>query len=117
MTDRRRYGVIEVHRVNSETFPLLIANRLWSEVEWSRSRRACCIQDAACHCLTHVEHIHATDRDPQGAIRLAKRMIVSGEMPSPEQANTDGGACDLHHKTDEGRTGAFAPLRKFCERF
>jgi hypothetical protein len=86
MIDRRRYGVVEVHRVNAETYHLTIGGRLWSEVEWSRSRRAWCIQDAAGHCLTHVEHIHATDRDPQEAIRLAKRMIVDGRMPSPEQA-------------------------------
>ena len=86
MTDRRRYGVIEVHRINDSTYHLTIADRLWSELEWSRSRRAWCIQDAAGHCLTHVESIHGQDRDPQAAIRLAKRMIVDGRMPSPEQA-------------------------------
>src|SRR5215469_15865326 len=59
---------------------------MWSEVEWSRSRGAWCIQDSAGHCLTHVEHIVGQDRDPQAAIRLAKRMIVDGRMPSPEQA-------------------------------
>jgi hypothetical protein len=32
-TDRRRYGVIEVRRINAETYHLTIANRLWSEVE------------------------------------------------------------------------------------
>jgi hypothetical protein len=85
-TDRRRYGVIEVHRVNAETYHLIIGGRMWSEVEWSRSRQAWCIQDAAGHCLTHVEHIVGQDRDPQAAIRLAQKMIVSGEMPSPEQA-------------------------------
>ena len=111
MKDRHRYGVIEVRCICSspETYHLTIGGRMWSEVEWSRSRQAWCIQDAAGHCLTHVEHIVGQNRDPQAAIRLAKRMIVSGEMPSPEQANTDGGACDLHHKTAAARTGAFAP--------
>jgi hypothetical protein len=85
-TDRRRYGVIEVRRVNAETYHLTIGGRLWSEVEWSRSRRALCVQDAAGHCLTHVEHIVGQDRDPQAAIALAKRMIVDGNMPSPEVA-------------------------------
>jgi|SRR6516164_3174134 hypothetical protein len=86
MIDRRRYGVIEVRRINAETYHLTIGDRLWSEVEWSRSRRAWCIQDAAGHCLTHVEHIVGQDRDPQAAIRLAKKMIVDGSMPSPEVA-------------------------------
>jgi hypothetical protein len=86
MTDRRRYGVIEVRRINAETYHLTIRGRLWSEVEWSRSRKAWCVQDAAGHCLTHVEHIVGQDRDPQAAIRLAKRMIVDGRMPTPEEA-------------------------------
>jgi hypothetical protein len=86
MTDRRRYGVIEVRRINAETYHLTIGGRMWSEVEWSRSRRAWCVQDAAGHCLMHVEHIVGQDRDPQAAIRLAKRMIVDGRMPAPEEA-------------------------------
>src|SRR5215467_9939976 len=84
--DRRRYGVIEVGRINAETYHLTIGGRMWSEVEWSRSRQAWCIQDAAGHCLTHVEHIVGQDRDVQTAIRLAKRMIVDGRMPTPEEA-------------------------------
>jgi hypothetical protein len=87
MKDKRRYGVIEVRRANAETYHLTIGGRLWSEVEWSRSRKAWCVQDAAGHCLTHVEHIVGQDRDPQAAIALAKRMIVDGRMPSPEEAH------------------------------
>ena len=86
MTDKRRYGVIELQQINAETYHLIIAGEMWSEVEWSRSRQAWCIQDAAGRCLTHVEHIVGQDRDVQTAIRLAKRMIISGEMPSPEEA-------------------------------
>jgi hypothetical protein len=86
MTDRRRYGVIEVRRINAKTYHLTIAGRLWAEVEWSPPRRAWCVQDAAGHCLMHVEHIVGQDRDPQAAIRLAKRMIVDGRMPTPEEA-------------------------------
>ena len=86
MTDKRRFGVIEVRRINAETFHLTIGGRLWSEVEWSPERRAWCVQDACGFCLTHVESIHGQDRDPQAAIRLAKRMIVDGSMPSPEEA-------------------------------
>jgi hypothetical protein len=86
MKDRRRYGVIEVRRINDRTYHLTIGGRMWSEVEWSPKRRAWCIQDAAGHCLTHVESIVGQDRDPQEAIRLAKRMIIDGRMPSPEQA-------------------------------
>jgi hypothetical protein len=86
MTDRRRYGVIEVRHLGTGAYHLTIAGQLWSEVEWSASRQAWCIQDAAGHCLTHVGHIVGQDRDPQTAIRLAKRMIVDGRMPSPEEA-------------------------------
>jgi hypothetical protein len=86
MTDRRRYGVIEVRRTNAETYHLTIGGQLWSEVEWSRSRRVWCIQDAAGHCLTHVEHIVGQNADVQTAIRLAKRMIIDGSMPTPEEA-------------------------------
>ena len=86
-TDKRRYGVIEVRRINAETHWLEINGVMWAEVEWSPKRRAWCVQDAAGQCLTHVEHIVGQDRDAGAAIRLAKRMIVSGEMPSPEAAH------------------------------
>ena len=85
--DTRRFGVIEVRRINAETYWLEINGMMWAEVEWSPKRRAWCVQDAAGQCLTHVEHIVGQDRDPDAAIRLAKRMIVSGEMPSPEEAH------------------------------
>jgi hypothetical protein len=87
MTDKRRYGVIEVQRINADTYHLTINTALWSEVEWSASRQAWCIQDAAGQCLTHTEHIVGTDRDVQTAIRLAKRMIIDGRMPTPEEAH------------------------------
>jgi hypothetical protein len=87
MTDRRRYGVIETRRINADTYHLTINGELWSEVEWSRSRQVWCVQDAAGQCLTHVESIVGQDKDPQSAIRLAKRMIVDGRMPTPEQAH------------------------------
>jgi hypothetical protein len=86
MKDKRRYGVIEVRRVNDITYHLTIGGRLWAEVEWSSKRRMWCVQDACGFCLTHVESIVGQDRDPQAAIRLAKKMIVDGSMPSPEQA-------------------------------
>ena len=53
----------------------------------SPKRRAWCVQDAAGECLSHVAHIVGQDRDPQAAIRLAKRMIVDGSMPTPEEAH------------------------------
>jgi hypothetical protein len=86
MTDRRRYGVIEVRPSGLNCYHLTINGELWSEVEWSRSRKVWCVQDAAGQCLTHVEHIVGQDRDLQAAIRLAKRMIVDGSMPTPEEA-------------------------------
>ena len=35
MTDQRRYGVIEVRRINADTYHLTINGEMWSEVEWS----------------------------------------------------------------------------------
>jgi hypothetical protein len=83
--DKRRYGMIEVRRINAETYWLEINGQMWSEVEWSPSRRAWCVQNAAGQCLTHVEHIVGQDRDPQAGIRLAKKMIVDSRMPTPEE--------------------------------
>jgi hypothetical protein len=85
-TDRRRYGVVEVRRINASTYHLTIDGQMWSEVEWSPSRQRWCIQDAAGHCLAHEDHVVGQDKDPQAAIRRAKRMIVDGRMPSPEDA-------------------------------
>ena len=91
-----RQLTIIVDRRNADTYHLTIDGELWSEVEWSQSRKAWCIQDAAGHCLTHVEHIVGQDREMQTAIRLAKRMIVDGRMPTPEEAlaslESSGGA-------------------------
>ena len=87
-TDKRRFGVIEVWRRNAETYHLMIHGQMWSEVEWSHDRQAWCVQDAAGHCLAHVEHIVGENRDVETAIRLAKRMIVDGSMPTPEEAAT-----------------------------
>jgi hypothetical protein len=85
-TDRRRWGVIEVRQVNAKTFHLTINGQLWSEVEWSPSRRTWCVQDAAGHCLAHCEHIVGTNIDQRAAVALAKAMIRGGRMPTPEEA-------------------------------
>lgn len=98
--DRRRYGVIEVHRRNAKTYDLMIDGQLWSEVEWSSSRQAWCIQDAAGQCLTHVEHIVGQNIDVETAIRLAKRMIIDGRMPTPEEA-----ARQLRDRQERGHLG------------
>ncbi len=112
MTDHRRYGVIEVRRRNADTFHLTINGELWSEVEWSASRQAWCIQDAAGHCLAHVEHIVGQNRDVTAAIRLAKRMIVSGEMPAPEVAQQQ-----LQERLRRNQLGEpWEPLQDIAER-
>jgi hypothetical protein len=103
--DLRRYGVIEVRQINAETYHLTINGDLWSEVEWSASRQAWCIQDCCGHCLLHVEHIVGQDRDVQTAIRLAKRMIVNGRMPTPEEARQQ-----LKQKHEPERLGEPMPI-------
>ena len=100
MTDRRRYRVVETRRINANTYHLTIDGVLWSAVEWSPSRRAWCIQDACGFCLTHVESVVGQDRDVQMAIRLARRMIVDGRMPTPEQA-----AARLRARESDGKLG------------
>src|SRR5262245_38235156 len=84
--DRRRFGVIEVRPHRAGCYYLTIGGELWSEVEWSQNRKAWCVQDAAGRCLLHVEHVIGQDQDAQTAIRLAKRMILDGRMPTPEEA-------------------------------
>jgi len=58
----------------------------WGAVEWSPTRRRWCIEDAAGACLAHCEHIHGEHVDQQTAVALAKRMILDGRMPTPEEA-------------------------------
>ena len=107
MTDRRRFGIIEVRRLNADTYHLTIDGEMWSEVEWSPSRQRWCIQDAAGQCLTHTEHIVGQDRDAQTAIRLAKRMIVDGSMPAPEEAHRQ-----LRQRLERDRLGEpWVPLK------
>jgi len=86
--DPRRYHVVTSHYRPGppSVYRLVIDGQVWSEVEWSPSRRPWCIQDAAGHCLAPVEHIHAEDADAETAVRLAKRMIRDGRLPTPEQA-------------------------------
>jgi hypothetical protein len=107
MTDRRRFGVIECRRINDRTYHLTINGTLWSEVEWSPGRQRWCIQDAAGQCLTHAESIVGQNPDPQQASRIAKRMIVSGEMPTPEEARRrrETNECSIPHSS-KGRRRA-----------
>jgi hypothetical protein len=87
--DRRRYGVIETRfrKVGKmSVYNLTINGKLWACVEWSPSRRAWCIQDASGRCLAHCDAIHGQDVDAQTALALARRMIVDGRMPTPEDA-------------------------------
>jgi hypothetical protein len=89
MADRRRYGVIETRfRRHGEVacYWLTIDGEVWACVEWSPSRRRWCIQDASGRCLAHCDAIHGQDVDAATAVRLAKRMIVDGRMPTPEEA-------------------------------
>jgi hypothetical protein len=84
--DKRRVWPIAVEQVNNATFHLKIGGVMWSEVEWSPERRSWCIQDSQGRCLLHCEHIVGQDIDQRTAIAEAKRMIVDGRMPSPEEA-------------------------------
>ena len=65
---------------------ITIDGTLWGEVEWSKTRKAWCIQDAQGRCLSHTDHIHASEADKEAAIALAKAMIRDGRMPDPRTA-------------------------------
>jgi hypothetical protein len=86
--DPRRWGVIETRfRPGPPAiYQLTIAGELWAAVEWSATRGAWCIEDAAGHCLAHCEHIHGQDIDRPTALALAKAMIRDGRVPTPEEA-------------------------------
>jgi hypothetical protein len=89
MPDRRRYCIIETRfRRHGEVacYWLAIGGETWACVEWSPSRHRWCIQDASGRCLAHCDAIHGQDIDAETAVRLAKRMIVDGRMPAPEEA-------------------------------
>jgi hypothetical protein len=62
MTDKRRYGIIEVRCVRRNIYYPMVNGQLWSEVEWSPSRRTWCIQDACGHCLAQASHACWGDR-------------------------------------------------------
>jgi hypothetical protein len=105
MTDMRRHGVIEVIRAGAGVYHLTINGVMWSEVEWSPAKQTWCVQDSCGHCLAHCEHTHGEEIDREAAIRLAKRMISNGTMPSPEEAEAalwarqQGAPFDMPHRT------------------
>jgi hypothetical protein len=65
---------------------LYIDAESWGAVEWSDKRQAWCIEDAEGRCLSHHSHIHAEDKDKDGAVALAEAMIRDGRMPTPDEA-------------------------------
>lgn len=88
--DRRRHGVIETRykQLGKITmYNLTINGQLWACVEWSSSRRAWCVQDASGRCLAHCDAVHGENVDAATAVKLAKRMIRDGRMPTPEDAH------------------------------
>jgi hypothetical protein len=85
--DIRRFGDISTVRENDTVYRLIINRVLWASVEWSSGRGAWCIEDGIGRCLAHVDHIHGEEKDAQVAIRLARKMIRDGRMPTPEEAH------------------------------
>jgi hypothetical protein len=73
--DPRRHHIIEVRQLSGRVYRLTIDGVLWSEVEWSSARRAWCVQDAAGHCLTHAEHIHAEEIDAETAVLRVQEQL------------------------------------------
>jgi hypothetical protein len=101
--DRRRYGVMETRfrKIGGMSmYNITINGELWACVEWSPARRVWCIQDASGRCLAHCDAVHGQDIDAQTAVALAKRMIVDGRMPTPEEA-----AKQLEERLERDRLG------------
>jgi hypothetical protein len=100
-TDPRRFGVIETRfqqHGKVACYWLTINGEVWACVEWSPSRRSWCIQDSSGRCLAHCDAIHGQDIDASTAVKLAKRMIVDGRMPTPEEAE-----CQLLERLERDR--------------
>ena len=102
VVDPRRYRIIKVRQPSGRVYHLTIDGVLWSEVEWSSARRAWCVQDASGRCLAHCDAIHGQDLDAQTAVALARRMIIDGRMPAPEEASQQL-ANRLAAQTQQGR--------------
>jgi hypothetical protein len=85
IADPRRHKPIIIHW-NGQIGTLLIDSESWGAIEWSDKRQAWCIEDAEGRCLSHHSHIHAADKDKDGAVALAEAMIRDGRMPTPEEA-------------------------------
>jgi hypothetical protein len=83
--DPRRQRPIEV-RSQKIVEQLVIDGQLWAAVEWSETRLAFCIEDAAGRCLSHHPSIHGQHTDRREAVALAKVMIRDGRIPTPEDA-------------------------------
>lgn len=83
--DPRRQRPITVERTGIAE-QLVIDGQLWAAVEWSETRLAFCIEDAAGRCLTHHASIHGQHTNKLEAVALAKAMILDGRMPTPEDA-------------------------------
>jgi hypothetical protein len=75
--DPRRHRIISCRRA-LRWFLLEIDDVRWVELEWQNDR-GWLIKDAA-------GGYQAEHRDAMGALQLARRMIVDGTMPTPEQA-------------------------------
>ena len=80
-------GDIHTHRESHAIYRLTIDGILGASVEWSPRRNAWCIEDGVGRCLMHVEHVHGQEAGREETIRLARRMIRDGRMPTPEEAN------------------------------
>lgn len=110
MTDRRRYGVIETRfqrQGELAMYWLTIRGEVWACVEWSSKRRRWCIQDASGRCLAHCDAIHGQDIDAATAVRLARRMILDGRMPTPEEAQEQ-----LEARLEQDRTKEVVKRRR-----
>jgi len=100
VNDPRRQRPIEV-RSDKIAEQLVIDGKLWAAVEWSETRLAFCIEDAAGRCLTHHASIRGQHTDRQKAIALARDMIRDGRMPTPEDAEN---AYSKHVRDQNKRT-------------
>jgi hypothetical protein len=85
--DPRRQLPIEIMWSAGLVGRITVGGEYWGEVEWSERRQAWCIEDVTGACLTHASGIHGKAASKEGAVALAREMIIDGRMPSPEQAH------------------------------
>jgi hypothetical protein len=85
MRDRRRLRVIRTDYRRGR-YILTIDGRTWATVGWDSRRRAWVVRDPKGYPPPHLVLSQSESVDSETAVRLARRLIRDGSLPTPELA-------------------------------